>query len=78
MFNDRIFSAGIFLLTEYFILAYSYGLNILYWNVPTGHYLRRGVAGLAKRDMMDGQVPAGVIEPVAGALLGPQCQQVRL
>ena len=41
--SDRIFWTGIFLLTEYVVLGYSYSLNILYWNIPTDWIFRTGI-----------------------------------
>jgi hypothetical protein len=45
---DWIFCTGIFLLNEYFVLAYSCWMNDLYWNIPTEWIIYTGIFLLAE------------------------------
>ena len=43
-YTDWICCTGMFLLTEYFVPEYSYGLIILQWNFPTHWIFRTGMS----------------------------------
>ena len=39
-----MFCAGISLLIKYLVLEYLYGLNVLYWNIPTDQVFGTGIS----------------------------------